>query len=134
MPAVKADIQDKMAEILEGENLLNTMWGQCDYVIYTLSNREIDEKIVGGIVLEDETDIAQDDELLVFKSEGAYRIVKAGQGGAVSWASDDIAAIKFVTQPSGTIGAQQVAIEAKERMIETLQSDYQAETDDQKKE
>lgn len=39
----------------------------------------------------------------------------------MNFESDDLYAIKFVTKPSGTIGAKEVAIEAKEKLIKNLQ-------------
>lgn len=51
LPAVNANIKAKMAEINEGETLLNTMWGQCDYDLYFLTSAEIQRKYNGSAAL-----------------------------------------------------------------------------------
>lgn len=113
----------RMTSILEGENLLNEMWGQISYVIYQLTNGVIDntKTIYGGTVLEEQKTIHEGDKLLVFKATGNYREVVAGAGGSVSFASNDVSALKFVTKAAGKIGAREVAIESKEKMIVNTQ-------------
>lgn len=130
MPAANRAISDKMAEIMEGENLLNDLWGQINYVIYKLSGGTVQEMIKGGTVLDGEDEIQPDDALLIFKETGNYREAT----GADGFAADDVYAIKFITLPAGTIGARQVAIEAKQKMIESLRAEYEKETDEAKKE
>jgi len=133
MPEVNSEIRAKMASILQGETLLNDLWGQCNYVIYVLNGGTVEKKITGGTVLDGEEDTAEGDKLLVFKATGNYREITAGAEGAVSFAADDVYAIKFITLPAATIGARQVAIESKEKMIATLRADKETETDETKK-
>lgn len=133
MPACISSIKTKMAEIIAKENELNTLWGQPDYVLYLLDNRTIDRYITGGTVTDAQKEISEGDELLVFKATGNYRTITAGSGGSVNFAADDLYALKFITLPAGTIGAKQVAIEAKEKLIAELQKDYNKQTDPIKK-
>lgn len=119
--SVKQRIRARMQSILQGENLLNEFWGQINYMVYTLSGGSIVKSIEGGTVLAAQKSIAKDDKLLVFKATGNYREVTAGNGGAVAFANDDVYAIKFITKPAGKIGAREVAIESKQKMIESTQ-------------
>lgn len=117
-------IMARMASILEGENLLNDMWGQISYVVYQLNNRTIDtsKTIYGGTVLDNQKAISENDQLIVFKQTGNYRNVTAGSGGSISFETGDTIAVKFITKPAGKIGAREVAIESKEKMIVNTQN------------
>lgn len=117
---VKATIRTKTLTQMEGENLLNDFWGQVPYVIYRLNG---ESTIYGGTMLEEQKAIQEGDALRVFKQTGNYRIVTAGTGGAVTFAGDDIWALKFVTPAAGKIGAREVAIESKQKMIANTQRD-----------
>lgn len=129
MVDVREDIRDKSQEILTAENRLNTLWGQISYVVYTLNSGTIEETITGGTVTAEQEEIAEGDKLYVFKATGNYEIKTAGSGGTVAWENDDTMAVKFITLPSGLIGAKQVAIESKEKLIATLTKDKNNETD-----
>ena len=113
-------IKSQAQSIATAENRLNTLWGQINYVIYVLSNGAVSRTITGGTVTDAQKQIVEDDQLYVFKATGNYRTETAGSGGSVSFASDDKYALKFVTLPSGMIGAREVAIEAKFKLIATL--------------
>lgn len=136
MPYINNEIKDKMAEINEGEDLLNTLWGQCDYVIYVLSNGTVARMIKGGTVLQGQDEIGEDEKLLVFKSDLTNLEEEEEQGETyrevtgANFEADDTYAIKFITAASGSIGAREVAIESKEKMIATLESDEDKCEDD----
>ena len=134
MPACVAAISAKMREVIAKENELNTLWGQPDYVLYLLNNKTVSRYIIGGTVTDAQKEISEGDEFLVFKAAGNYRTLTAGAGGVVDFATDDLYALKFITLPAGTIGAKQVAIEAKEKLITELQKDYDKQVDPIKKE
>lgn len=133
MAASIAAIKNKGAQITAAENTLNGLWGQIKYAIYLLSSGSVTDTITGGGATSAQAVIALGDEITVLKATGPYRVVTAGSGGAVSWENDDVYGVKFITQPSGSIGAKQVAIEAKEILIDELTDEYNAETDTQKK-
>lgn len=120
MPAKITQIKQEMATILTYEDQLNQLWGQIDYVIYVLDNGSIDRMIEGGTVLPGQEVIGPTDEIVVLPTTGNYRTVV----GPNNFTSSDEYAVKFITLPSGGIGARQVAIESKEQMVTTLQSDY----------
>ena len=133
MGTVMQSIKTQAAEIAAAENRLNTLWGQIKYVVYTLNNGTITKVISGGDVTAEQKQIVEGDELYVFKATGNYRMITAGSGGSVSWASDDTLAAKFILLPSGLIGARQVSVEAKEKLIVSLQRDYDVTVDPIKK-
>ena len=129
MGTVTQSIRTKSQAILTAEDRLNTLWGQIDYVVYELDSGTITKTITGGTVTDEQKEIAEGDTLYVLKTTGNYRTETAGTGGSVDWESDDTMAAKFITLPSGLIGAKQVAIESKEKLIETLTKDKNNETD-----
>lgn len=129
MGTVTQSIRTKSQAILTAEDRLNTLWGQIDYVVYELDSGTITKTITGGTVTDEQKEISEGDTLYVLKATGNYRTETAGAGGSVGWESDDTMAAKFITLPSGLIGAKQVAIESKEKLIETLTKDKNNETD-----
>lgn len=129
MASVISAIKNKSQAILAAEDRLNTLWGQINYVIYTLNNGTITKTITGGTVTDEQKAIAEGDKLYVLKATGNYRVVTAGAGGSVSWESTDTMAAKFVTLPSGLIGSKQVAIESKQKLITTLTRDKNNQVD-----
>lgn len=129
MRAVIAGIKDKQRTILTAEDRLNTLWGQIDYVVYKLSDGSIIKTITGGAVTDEQKQITEGDELYVLKATGNYRVITAGAQGNVTFETDDTLAAKFVTLPNGLIGAKQVAIESKEKVIATLIRDKNNQVD-----
>ena len=49
--------------------------------------------------------------------------------GVPGFANDDVYAFKFITKPSAAIGAKEVAVEAKEKMIASIQRQINTTTD-----
>lgn len=171
LPGINAQIKTKMEEINEGEDQLNSLWGQCDYDLYFLNNGVVVRKFSGGSAinhipeawvaggryqkgdlvygendvvyrakafvqsetfsLDDwEEEIAENDKLYVFQQDEEdeedglkreYRIVTGSD-----FETTDKYAVRFNTPSSGKIGAHQVAIEAKEKMLVTLQQNYES--------
>lgn len=117
----------------EKENRLNELWGQINYVIYPISSGVISGKIVGGTVKAEQLEISEGDELTLMVSDGTYRKVTARANGKVNLRTTDTYAIKFITKPSGTIGAKEVAIEAKKKLIDNLNKRITEETSDDRK-
>lgn len=62
-----ATIKSIAASISEKENALNTLWGQINYMFYTLDNGVVKKKIMGGNVAQDKMDIRANDSLIVLK-------------------------------------------------------------------
>lgn len=143
MPAKVAAIKTKSSQIATLEDTQNTAWGPSNYVLYKLSSGQITKTIVGGSVKDENKVVRANDHFAVFKATGNYREVVASAQGTITWASNDTLAIKFLPSVnstvgslqvnSGQIGAKQVAIEAKQKLITSLQHDYDIETDPLKK-
>lgn len=112
-------------------NQLNGLIGQCKFVFYFISNGAVTDTALGGGASEDAVPIVVDDELVILKATGNYRTVTVE--GGFAFASNDRYAFKFVTPTSASIGAKEVAVEAKEQLIAELQKDYERETDPVKK-
>lgn len=115
------------------ENELNTLWGQIDYVFYVIDNSVISRKIIGGTVSSEQLNILEGDEITIISSDNKYRTVTAQQGGNISLTSNDVYAVKFITKPSAVIGAKEVAIESKKKLIENLKNRVNESTTDEKK-
>ena len=128
MPAKNRQIMSQMATILLSEDQLNQLWGQISYVIYVQSGGTASRIIKGGTVLSGQEVIQPTDQLTVLPDSGNYRVVTGA-----NFTSSDKYAVKFITLPSGNIGARQVAIESKQKMVATLQADYQEATTDLKR-
>ena len=89
----------------------------------------------------EDADLLPGDKLTILRGDGTYREEEIPLGGSAVFNDDDIYMIKFVTLPSASIGAKQVAVEAKEKTIEDLtrrkeneikpdkQKDYQEQID-----
>lgn len=81
----------------------------------------------------EQLDISEGNEIVIIPKNKAYRTVTAGANGSLSLTTDDLYAIKFITKPSAKIGAKQVAIEAKEKLIENLKNRVTDSMSDEKK-
>lgn len=148
MKVVNQKISEATTDILAIEDALNNLWGQIDYVIYcrktnaylesssknvttsdgrlfTLidTSDSLTEKIIGGEVTKDQLEIQSGDELVIINVDKTYRFVTVGTDGTFDYSDSDVFAIKFITLPAGLIGARQVSIEAKEKLIEQLRAD-----------
>lgn len=121
MKAAIDGIKSKAATILAYEDELNSLWGQINYVVYVLDNGAVSRVIKGGTVLDGQEVIGNDDKLIVLPATGNYREV-VGPG---HFEATDTYAIKFLTLPSGGIGARQVSVESKEKMIDTYTAEIE---------
>ena len=126
-------IRSVAGDINTKENNLNKLWGQINYVIYPVSNGAITKKIIGGTVTAEQLEITEGNEIVIIPSDKKYRTVTAGANGSLSLTTDDLYAIKFISKPSAEIGAKEVAIEAKEKLIENLKNRITDSTSDEKK-
>lgn len=81
----------------------------------------------------EQLDISEGNEIVIIPKNKAYRTVTAGANGSLSLTTEDLYAIKFITKPSAKIGAKQVAIEAKEKLIENLKNRVTDSMSDEKK-
>ena len=104
------------------------MWGQIDYVLYVLSAGAVTRTILGGDATNEQATIAADDEITILLSNGTHRV----QNGSV-FSNDAQYAVKFILKASALIGGKEVAVEAKEETIKSLEKQLAKETDEQKR-
>ena len=125
--AAKAGSNDYSKELIQLDNRLNELWGQIDYVLYVLNQSAITKTIRGGAATEEQTAITATDTLTVLMQDGTHH---AQTGNA--FPNDAEYAIKFIKAASGRIGGKEVAIEAKESSIASLQKQLDKTTDEAK--
>ena len=125
--AAKAGSSDYSKELIQLDNQLNELWGQIDYVLYVLNQGAITKTICGGAAMEEQTPITAADTLTVLMQDGTHH---AQTGNA--FPNDAEYAIKFIKAASGRIGGKEVAIEAKESSIASLQKQLDKTTDEAK--
>lgn len=126
--AAKAGSSDYSKELIQLDNQLNELWGQIDYVLYVLNQGAITKTICGGAAMEEQTPITAADTLTVLMQDGTHH---AQTGNA--FPNDAEYAIKFIKKASGRIGGKEVAIEAKESSIASLQKQLDKTTDEAKR-
>lgn len=123
---VNSSISSAAMRVLEKENRLNELWGQIDCIIYhRASPSDAWIPLVCGTVEGSKKEILEGDQVTIISTNGTYRETTAGSGGAISYQDTELQAIKFITLPSGLIGARQVSAESKEKLIQSLESDLQ---------
>lgn len=128
-----AIIRDVATRAGSKENDLNNLWGQINYVLYPLEGGEVVKKIIGGTVTLEQMEIVKGNVLTVMMPDGTYREETADENGRIVFQDSDMYAIKFITRPSATIGAKEVAIEAKRKLIENLKNRINENTTDDRK-
>ncbi len=126
--AAKAGSSNYSKELIQLDNQLNELWGQIDYVLYVLNQGAITKTICGGAATEEQTIITATDALTVLMQDGTHH---AQTGSA--FPNDAEYAIKFIKKASGRIGGKEVAIEAKESSIASLQKQLDKTTDETKR-
>lgn len=121
MPAINTQIRQATADMSAAETELNTLLGQCSYVFYWLENGEATKSMLRGNAKEADKEFVAGDKLVVLKETGPYRTITVDSSGVAHFELNDVYAFKFVTKPSALIGSKEVAIEAKEKMIASIQ-------------
>lgn len=123
---VNSSISSAAMRVLEKENRLNELWGQIDCIIYHRASPSASWiSLVCGTVEDSKKEILEGDQVTILSTNGTYRETTAGAGGVISYQDTELQAIKFITLPSGLIGARQVSVESKEKLIQSLESDLQ---------
>ena len=97
-------------------------------MLYVLDHGAIAKTICGGAATEEQTIITATDTLTVLMQDGTHH---AQTGNA--FPDDAEYAIKFIKKASGRIGGKEVAIEAKESSIASLQKQLDKTTDETKR-
>lgn len=128
--------QRTMATAIEMESKasqLNSLWGQCKYVIWTVENSQLKKRIVGGVVEESKKNFDVGDTMYIFTNDGRYTTITVtidvlNEPQRYYLKSNVTHVMKFVTKASGSIGAKEAAIEAKQQVIDELVAENAKET------
>ena len=97
-------------------------------MLYVLNQGAITKTICGGAATEEQTTITATDTLTVLMQDGTHH----AQTGN-TFPDDAEYAIKFIKKASGRIGGKEIAIEAKESSIASLQKQLDNTTDEAKR-
>ena len=130
MKSLTGDIMDDSATVEENATKISEMWGSYEYVIYPIISGEVGDPILGMGATEDDAPLKQDDVVAVVKANGVYSynvwtgVVPDGT----------IYLIKFLVVVAGTLGGKEVAIEAKQGTVETLQENLDKSESEKEKE
>lgn len=124
----KAASSAAITQLLRLENQLNELWGQIDYVLYVFDGSHVTRTILGGDATEGDAAQGEDDTLALLFPDGTHRY----QTGWVIGEPVDYV-MKFLQKAAARIGGKEVAVEAKEKSIESLKSEYDKTTDEAKK-
>lgn len=130
MKSLTGDIMDDSATVEENATKISEMWGSYEYVIYPIVNGEIGNAILGMGATEDDAPLKQDDVVAVVKANGVYSYNT--WTGVVP--DGTIYLIKFLVVVAGTLGGKEVAIEAKQGTVETLQESLDKSESEKEKE
>ena len=113
--SITGGITGLATRIGELQNHLNELWGLPDYVLMRLENGEIAETLPSSAALTDEEKtVASGDIVTVIAETGEHWDAVIMDGGSISPANNGLYAIKFLDATTGSIGAKEMAIEAKE--------------------
>ena len=110
------------------ENQLNALWGQIDYVLYEFEGSGISRTILGGDATEADAGHTDEDELCLVLPDGTHRYQTGWNiGEPVNYV------IKFIQKAAAKIGGKEVAVESKQKTIESLRKQLDKTTDEAKR-
>lgn len=129
----KTQIETTSASMLDKETRLSELWGTGKYVLYSVSSGQATAQYLGNGAEQEDAAFKEDDLVVAVKNGGEYSYVTASAG--MTFGTDIVYAVKFLTPSAGQIGGKEVAIEAKETTIETLtEAKEEAESEKEKTE
>ena len=115
MQSITGGITGLATKIIELQNHLNELWGLPDYVLMRLENGKVIETLPSSTALTDEEKtLAFGDIVTVIAETGEHWDAVIMDDGSMSPADNGLYAIKFLDATAGSIGAKEMAIEAKE--------------------
>ena len=130
--AIKTQISAKTSDLINVENQLNTLIGQCDLVVYYVSRGYTSPQYIYGDPLEESIELQIGDDVVVVNSNGTYRYETIVTGPGALIQTGDYAIAKFITKAAGLLGANEVQVEAKEKQIANLERKKNATTKEDK--
>ena len=118
--SVKAQIMQKGVLLNQCEDDLNTLIGQCKFALYYKSSGYITPAYKYGGITDLQALLTVGDDVVVLKSNNTLEYT-TWPSNPTTLMSSAYGVAKFVTKPSGKIGAAEVQIEAKQKEIANLQ-------------
>ena len=126
--AIKKETVATATELAEDEGLLSRLWGSVNYVLWTVKNGALSTQYIGGTVEDEQKSFAVGDTMYIFTNDQKYTTEKVTVDTSYSFADNVIYALKFIGSCNGSIGAKEVAIEAKQQVIDELKKENEKET------
>lgn len=126
--AVKSNLAEKAEALTDLDNQLNELWGQIDYVLYVLNDGVVMRTILGGEAKLEQTEITDTDEITALLSDFTY----VEQHGKTFPPGAEYA-VKWIRRASAVIGGKEVAIEAKQDLLASLNRQLEKETASEKR-
>ena len=133
MAAKKTEVSNNTNQIIAKEDAINALIGQCKLVVYYTSEGFSLPMYVFGELTSEQKSLNTNDEVIILKNNATYRKATITTSPASMIQSGEYAIAKFVTKASGTVGAMEVQIEAKEKEIANLQRKINNTSSEEKK-
>lgn len=150
--AAKQQTSSDVTSLTQKSAMLNSLWGTQNYILWPVQNEKLGDKIVGGLAEVDEAKQELDvgDKMYVFwhddtltSNKDRYKVVDVtidtvyefnkenyefiGDNGVVTHV------MKWITGCSGSIGAKETSIQAKQKVIDECKEQNQKQTTTDKK-
>ena len=130
------DVSAITQQLVELEDQLNTLMGQPSYIFYMLDDGVVEAVKRGGNATEAQEPISVSDELIILKAAGPYRTVTVDSvpfifEGPEAAGGADVYAYKFISPSAALIGAKEVAVAAKEQLVDRRVRELEQATDEE---
>ena len=126
--AIKKETVATATELAQKTSDLALLWGSVNYVVWTVTDGAMADKYVGGTVDTAKQSFEIGDTMYVFTSDGKYTMQEVTVDTAMTFDANVTHVMKFIGQCNGSIGAKEVAIEAKQQVIDALEKENAKET------
>lgn len=126
--AIKKETMATATELAEKESLLARLWGSVNYVLWSVKNGAMATQYIGGTVEDEQKSFAVGDTMYIFTNDQKYTTEKVTVDTAMTFADNVIYVLKFIGACNGSIGAKEVAVEAKQQVIDALKKENEKET------
>ncbi len=126
--AIKKETVETATELAEKETLLSRLWGSVNYVLWTVEDGKLGTQYIGGTVEDSQKTFSVGDTMYIFTDDKKYTTEKVTVDTPSTFADNVIYVLKFIGKCNGSIGAKEVAIEAKQQVIDELKKENEKET------
>lgn len=126
--AIRQETMVNAKELAEKSSVLALLWGTVNYVLWTVKDGALEERFIGGEVEEDRQAFEVGDLIYIFTNDGKYTMHTVTVDTRFDFRDTVTHVLKFIGKCNGSIGAKEVAIEAKEQTIAELEEANRKET------